>query len=296
MSPTSHRYVHGGLKVDSELALPVARAPRRPPPVDPDVQIVLAAAGDEDGDETVLEERRCRFTVPGVGRYEICDGSIMSVAPVPGAPPEMIAPFVLGTAWGALLQQRGELALHGGVVAVDGGAIAFCGPSTAGKSTTVAWWARRGHRVVSDDLCRVEVPGGGAPRVWPSIARLKLSGEARQAAGLGGGGSVPAAVDGKFHIPVRGCDDRAPLPLQAVYLLAWGEHAVRRLRGIEALRRLHDDAAYRIELLVASAVSRQWELCADVARRVPVWELSRPREWSALDRAMSALSEEWSDG
>ena len=199
----------------------------------------------------------------------------------------------------ALLYQRGELALHAGVVAIDGGAVAFCGPSSAGKSTSAAWFARRGYPVVSDDLCRVAMGPGSLPCVWASTPRLKLSAEALRTSRPPSAHAMPRdPADGKYHVPSHGLDPREPLRLDGIYLLRWGETAVRRLRGITALQRLQEEATYRPELLVGAALARNWQLCAEIARRVPVWELSRPREWAALDRVMSDLSrrEEWAVG
>jgi hypothetical protein len=151
---------------------------------------------------------------------------------------------------------------------------------------------------VSDDLCRVDVLRGDPPGVWPAAPRLKLSAAAVSA----GGGSLrelpPQPPDGKHHLPTSGCDSREALPLRGVYLLAWGDPGVRRLRGIEALRRFHSEAVYRPDLVPAGALERRWQLCTEIVRRVPVWEVSRPRGWSELDDAMSSLASHqgWSVG
>jgi hypothetical protein len=247
-----HRYRHCGLCVTSDLRLPAVPA-ERASSREPDVRIGVHAGAGGDGEELVLEEALCRFSVPGVGRYEVRAGTQISIQPAAAARADALSLFVLGTAWGALLYQRGELALHAGVVAIDGGAVAFCGPSTAGKSSTVAWFAGRGHPVLSDDLCRVEIRPGSLPRVWPSAPHLKLSAE--------------AALRTGYRVPCSGLDPREPLPLRAVYLLEWGDSALSRLRGITALQRFQAEAGYRPELLVGTALGRNWQQGAEVVRR-----------------------------
>lgn len=285
---TRHAYRHCGLRVASELplpAMPMAGGVNG----DPDVQICIHRTANGGDDAFVLEEALCRFSVPEVGGYEVRCGREISVRPATGAHPQVLSLFVLGTAWGALLYQRGELALHAAVVAIGEGAVAFCGPSMAGKSTSVAWLARRGYPVVSDDLCRVETGPGRAPRVWPAAPRLKLSVAALRAGGWSPQGVAREPPDWKYHLPTAGWSGREPLPLRAVYLLQWGDDSVRKLRGISALKRFHAEAVYRPDLVPAGALERRWQLCVDIVRQVPVWELSRPRGWPELDRAMSDL-------
>ena len=65
---------------------------------------------------------------------------------------EDTATYLLGPVLGILLRLRGVTCLHASAVAFGEKAVAFVGSEGAGKSTTAAALARRGHAVLSDDV------------------------------------------------------------------------------------------------------------------------------------------------
>jgi len=65
---------------------------------------------------------------------------------------EDIATYLLGPVLGLLLRLRGVTCLHASAVAFGETAVAFVGSEGAGKSTTAAALARRGHAILSDDV------------------------------------------------------------------------------------------------------------------------------------------------
>ena len=65
------------------------------------------------------------------------------------------ASCLMGPILGLLLRLRGLTCLHASAVAIGGRAVLFSGAGGAGKSTTAAMLARRGHAVLADDICVV---------------------------------------------------------------------------------------------------------------------------------------------
>lgn len=65
---------------------------------------------------------------------------------------EHIAMYLMGPVLGVLLRLRGVTCLHASAVAIGDRAVAFVGDEGAGKSTTAAALARRGHVILSDDI------------------------------------------------------------------------------------------------------------------------------------------------
>lgn len=286
-------YDTSGLHVESSLELPEWAADERPAPRDPpDVRIRLGPSRADGGGATI-DATQCCFHVSQTASYRVSGGTELVIEPVPGADSSAVRLFALGSAWGALLHQRGALALHAGVVSAGAGAVAFCGAQGAGKSSTVAWLVERGHALVSDDLCRVDIGAGALPRVWRSAPRLKLADAALSALSWDGGALRRDHPDmDKFQVEVERRARPDPLPLRAVYLLEWGEPSLRRLTGVDGLRRLVAAGTYRGELLEPMGrLAEHWERCAALMRVVPVWELRRPREWSSLESAMALLPE-----
>ena len=298
-------YDYSGLHIKSEMDVPEWALFERDKAFDlADVTIVLKIAGNkpQPGDKVlpVVDAHSYRFHIPGTGVYRVHHGREITVMPAPGAKARELRLFLLGSAWGALCYQRGLLALHASVVQVEGRVIAFCGEPGSGKSSVAAWLVARGHRLVGDDLCRFDVAAGHA-RVYPSAPRLKLWRDALAALGWSNKGLERDhfRMD-KFHLPWRGDLGTAslrkplcampPVPVRAIYLLQWGAPGLKRLTGLNALRRLVAAATYRGDLLEPMGqVATHWERCAGLARCVPVWEFSRPRDWSAMDEAMRLL-------
>ena len=292
-----HHYYYSGMRIKSEMDVPEWALFERDKAFDlADVTIVLKIAGNEPapGDNVlpVVDAHSYRFHIPGTGVYRVHHGREITVMPAPGAQARELRLFLLGSAWGALCYQRGLLALHASAVQVGDQAVVFCGEAGSGKSSAAAWLIARGHRLVGDDLCRFGVAAGQAS-VYPSSPRLKLWREALGALGLSDEGLERDhfRLD-KFQLPWH-CAI-TPLPVRTIYLLEWGEPGLRRLTGVNALRRLIAAATYRGDLLdPMGQVAAHWKRCAEIARLAPVWEFSRPRAWPTMDAALRLLQTHW---
>jgi len=278
-------YRHSGLTVGSDLQLPELDQAVAGKDGSGDARIVLGVpVGEAAGRAYEVQADRCRFSAPGVGVYTVSGGTEIEVRCMPSADPWAIRMLLLGTAWAALLEQRGAFALHASVVCHSGEAAAFCGPRGAGKSSLVARLVQDGHTLVCDDLCRLEVPVEGPPLVWPAVPRLRLTPETATALGHELVGDVPARPDGKLSIPCGGDDARGPIRLSKLYVLSWGAPGARRLSGLEAVRRLWQAGTYRPQLFQApDSQQRHWLRCLELARRIPMWELSRERDWRNIE-------------
>lgn len=112
--------------------------------------------------------------VDGVARFLIQNGSEIVIDRIEGASDECVRLFLLGSAFGALLHQRGTLVLHGSAIAVGQECVMFIGYSGAGKSTLAAALRSRGHGCLSDDLCAIELNENGVPHVLPAYPQAKL--------------------------------------------------------------------------------------------------------------------------
>ncbi|MBM3333432.1 hypothetical protein FJY63_02110 [Candidatus Sumerlaeota bacterium] len=290
-------YSYSGLHIASEIEIPEwSPFETTDRTAAPDVFIRLEKAEErpaQDDDCRPVIEPTCHdFRVPEVGRYRVTDGREIVVTPTPDAGMREIRLFLLGSAWGALCYQRGVLILHASVVQIGDGAVALCGATGCGKSTIAAWLLAKGHRLVSDGLCRFELSAERPPRAHPAAPRLKLWRDTLEALGWSADGLERDhfRMD-KFHLPIVEARSPQPLPLRAIYLLEWGEPDIVRLAGATALRRLVQTATYRGDLLEPMGqAAAHWQRCAELLRRVPVWEFRRPRDWSALEEAMNLLS------
>jgi hypothetical protein len=217
-----------------------------------------------------------------VGAYLVRNGCEIVVDPLPSMDEQVTRLFLLGSALGVLIHQRGLLTLHASAVALNGGAVVFMGESGWGKSTTAAALHARGHNVLADDLVALDMSSTGAPTVLSGFPRLKLSPE-------------PAAALGHdleklsvFHPEDerRDCGVRfqpTSLPLVCIYVLGAGSRqTIELLRPQEAFVELvhHSYAIYFLKN--AGATPAHFRQCARLAGVFPIYRLNRQLALSAL--------------
>jgi len=215
--------------------------------------------------------------IPNVARFLISGGDSIVIDPVPGAGERELRVYLLGSAFGALLHQRGLLPLHANCVEIEGHAVAFLGRSGAGKSTLAHWFQRNGHAVLADDVSAIAP--GDPPLALPGVPRLRLWHDALEAAGLDGN-AFPRSFAGhdKFDVPAT-VADRQPLPLGACYLLAEaadGEpHCIDRLVGLDASEALIANTYRGAFVPLLGRSQEHLQSCVALTRRVPVFRAVR---------------------
>jgi hypothetical protein len=187
------------------------------------------------------------FEIPRLARYLVRDGKTVDVAVAPGADRAAARLFLLGSARGALIHQRGELPLSAAsVVSPNWKGVAICCPSAIGKSTLAAALCRRGWQFVADDITRVSWNGSMAV-AWPSNNRIKLWRDACEMMGANAD-TLERVRDGmeKYFLPVRTVT--APTAL----------HLAIRLRVAPFLDSLEIPAEERGGLLAETTFRPRW--------------------------------------
>lgn len=273
MHDLSHhfRYRLFGLSVASAVELPELPPDKADGPAD--IMIEIGVGWREGGYPLVVDD---------VATFTISDGRVITISPVPGVPPRNMRLFLLGSAMGVLLHQRGFLPLHANAVVIDGKAIAFTGPSGVGKSTLAAWFHDHGYGVLADDVCVIASSDeGGGLEVRPGLPRLRLWRDALERSGRSAEEHEPSFAGtaderDKYDVLLeRSGMEAAPL-LAVVELVSVGQVDFRRLNGAEAARALIENT-YRGHLVSEIGdTAAHFELCVRTAREVPVWEARRP--------------------
>jgi hypothetical protein len=234
--------------------------------------------------------------IPGTARYYVRNGNEVRVDIVPGAPIANVSTYLLGSVFGVLCHQNGMLPLHASAVEFDGAVTAFLGNSGAGKSTIAACLRRRGHRIVSDDICLLEAAAAGdVPLVVPVAGWLKLWNESLQFLG-----EAPIeqnrvfSTDDKFRLfltdPIANAKPERLRLARVIFLAkAADSHARPALQPVPLL----DAIGGLMEMTYAGYVpalgghkSRLFQQCAHVFRNTLAFRLEIP--WG-LDRMESVL-------
>lgn len=233
--------------------------------------------------------------VIGSARFLVRHGNEIIFDPHPDASEDDVRLYLLGSAMGALMHQRGILVLHGCTVLVNGGGVVFLGNSGSGKSTLATELSRRGYPCIGDDLCAVSIGDDGVPHAAPAYPQAKLCLDALEHFGL--------EADKLRRIrPSR--DKRAvplaahavdPVLLKGIYIL----HPVqtgtgvrlRRVNGPMKIRALRDHT-YRVRFLRALDLSaHHFTQIAHLASTLPLTRICRSPEECPIDLLADAVEE-----
>lgn len=291
--PMGRSYTLHGLKVYSEVPLPLVEAPGDAVATH-DVRIRLCAPAELPRRAVrgcygaTPEEAHLHY--PGIGEIHVRDGAEIEVLPAPGVHHPLLSQFIIGVAFGILLHQRGHLTLHASAVALGGGVVAFVGWKGMGKSTTAAAFHAAGHPLVAEDT--VACDRSDVVTVLPGVRQFKLDPAAAAYALRVDPASLPRlheAHERRIHL----VDDDyrpQPRPLRGVFVLEWGETVgLESLKPEQAFVELVRHA-YALRFLgPRGGVSRHFEQATELARTVPVVRLVRPRSLEALPAVIDAV-------
>lgn len=294
---SGHDYNLFGLALRSEIELPELRPAAAGQ--EPDV-VIRRGSIDAEGEERAgfnLTAWGAILNVPGVGRFAIREGREIIVEGAPAASPQNQRLYLLGSAMGALLHQRGLLPLHANSVVLKGRAIAFCGHSGAGKSTIAAWFHDRGDAILADDVVALRGASGEEVVAYPGVPRLRLWRDALEKGGRDAAdyGRSFDSLD-KWDVPTRQPRTASPVPLAKIYVLARAAAdsegpVIRRLAGIDAVNALVANTYRGRYVRLAGLSQDHLATCLAIARAVPIFEAARSWDLEAFDREAALLRE-----
>ncbi|GAB3083328.1 hypothetical protein [Micromonospora schwarzwaldensis] len=246
--------------------------------------LMPAAPGDDLPEVTIRQQDGPRPATVPLDRWRqvrlLADGRHLTVdrrtgtATFHGPPltPDLLAHPYLAPPAVVVNRWAGRETFHAGAFVRHGRAYAVLGPRTAGKSSLLAALAARDVPVLADDVAVVH---DGAVFAGPRCIDLRQPVPGAALAGR------TAREGSRTRVPLPPIATHAPLA--GWFFLRWGEGpAVTRLAAIDALGRL--------------AAERSWpQLPSDPAvllalAALPAWELTRPRDWAALERTWRLMA------
>jgi hypothetical protein len=232
------------------------------------------------------------LAIPGVAHYRVEEGQRIFVTPLPDAPTDKVRLFLLGSAMGAVLYQRGLFPIHGSAIETPWGAMIFVGAQGAGKSTLAAQFHRKGYRLLCDDVCAVASTPEGL-RILPALAQLRLCTDAYERLGFEGGARFD--VD-KFVVPIADGYCSRRMPLRAIHILSDHDGAApefKVLRGFERIQRLFENL-YRPHYLKGQTTqSGLMRMAALIAQQATMIEVKRRRDAEAIGELAGFFESEW---
>lgn len=297
-SAGAHDYTVFGLRVRSSLALPELFPAVGDGPIEVTIRTGAVAVPPGADDGLHVDDDGLVLIVPDVAKFRISGGDTIIVEPNAEVAERNVRLFLLGSAFGALLHQRGLLPLHANAVEVGGKAFAFMGESGAGKSTLATWFHDKGHLILADDVCVISFNEKGEAIACPGLPRLRLWLDTIQLTGRDHSELKRSYVGAseqldKFDVPVDpGSMIHAHVPVGAIYRLARGaKFEIEPLAGVEAAQVILENTYRGGYAGAAGAKHDHWKSAVALARSTPIFRVIRtmnPDRFSAECEALHA--------
>lgn len=285
-----------GLDVQGTLPIPhIVRAPAMPASRSVTVDRVAAreiAARWADGGKSSLVARRYpdgrpfmlidrhqthgfQIWAPRHGRYEVAADGTSVRAAVPRDPRWERLFFAQVLPLAAALQ-RIEV-FHASAIALEGRAYAFVAPSGAGKTSLAAHLVARGAGFVTDDVLALD-RGGDEIVAHAGSNVLCLASEEHAALGHSLGRIVGRSD--KLHLAVDTVTN--PLPLAGIfYLERRPEHRALHVERVAGEPHLVLASGFITYLSSSQFLLDHLELCAEIAKSVPMYRVNVPHDFGA---------------
>lgn len=293
-NPKYGPYVLCGWHVESAIPLPELTPWNREQKQRSDETIRIELQGlssiDPEAPSFTNGEDGVSFHVKGVAGFRVNpEADLVTVQPEEGADPLLLRSYLFGSVLAILCYRRRLFPLHGSCVLLDGEAVVFSGVSGAGKSTLATALALRGHPLLCDDVCAIDLSNPRRPMLRPAFPRVKLLPDAIDRFQMGEAVTYSRAAQGqKGHFGMAALQHveaiQQPVPLGAIYALNTpaGDQASRSvLRGKDAFAFIESQAHRGWMGRKLGLGGQLFGHIATLAATVPVYRLDRP---CALDR------------
>lgn len=291
-----------GLVIESEIELPELTEDQGVPDVTVRIGTVPELSGGNTGKfkRVIATRDDLLLNVEDVARYYVENGSNIIVQPTEPVDQAAVRLFLLGSAFGALLQQRGFFVLHGSAVESRGKAYVFSGQSGAGKSTLTATLAQSGFPLIADDVCAIDARPGTIPKVFPGFPRIKLCRDAAELLEKDCAIGIPVRAGfEKYNFSVDNTRQTQALPLGGIFIIRKDEQEGVRLKSVTGLRKIRSLVrnAYRWNFIkIRREEQKLLEQCAHISSQVNIYNLMRGSSGSSATEIASFLIENgWLD-
>ena len=193
------------------------------------------------------------------------------------------------------LLKMGMEPLHANAIVTDEGAIGFIGDSGYGKSTLAAHFIKSGFSLLTDDVLVIRKVGKSF-YACPGTPRIKIFPEMAERFGFPAAG-VPMNPDTKKLIfPLSTNQTRSQsVRLKCLYTLnppdiqdQSKQIRVRKLKKHEAALEIVK-AAHNLVVKTSARFARQFLFATELAREIPVYSLSYPRDLKRLPEVQKII-------
>ena len=293
-----YRYKAFGLTIESEIEIPEFIQASG----EPDVFICLGEVPEQlfnphfKGVRFEASPGHFLLKVDRIADFYTEGGHTITIQPHQGSEEADIRLFLLGSAFGALVHQRGMLPMHGSSVSILGKAYIFSGVSGVGKSTLAAGLMSRGYELLSDDISVVSILNSGTPYVYAGYPGVKLWADSLVKLGMDPERFTRVRTKlNKHHLHVQQQYHPEALQLGGVYILQTKNTEglqMENLKGIEKFNALKNNT-YRLNFIKGLGnTEAHFKHLSTLAAHCQVKRITRSAKSFSLDELLDSIEQD----
>lgn len=273
-----------GLNIYSEIELPIKEKYLAVP----DVNIFL-------NKNIKIKDNINNFILPikNLAEYYISDGNKIIVKPLSDDLDKIIV-FLMGTAMGILLQQRGLFTIHASGVKINNQAILICGDSGAGKSTLAGTFLKQGFKLLGDDTLAMNIENNKII-AKPGYSFIKLHDDSFNYIGKNFlKDRIINQVYNKSRIAVTNQFFEDPLEVANIFVLEKDQKInkikIFKINGVDKFNLLMKNT-YRLNFYKKqNLMGTHFKMCSFICNNVDMFKLIRPDSYFSGEELIAKIS------
>lgn len=240
-----------------------------------------------------IEDNYAVLEIRDVANYYIKAGKEIIVDPFENYKMHELKTFILGSCFGILLKQRGQIAIHGGAVKINNKAFILTGKTGAGKSTLTNAFMDKGYKFLSDDVSPLNVKE--IIKVMPAYPQQKLCKDAMDK--MGYNTEEFKKIDekrDKYAISAYDSFIKEPLELGGICEIELHNKKdvnIEEVKGKDKILSIIRNI-YRIEIFDENQLNKDYfKKCLNIALNIPLFKIKRPKDGFTVNRQIELINE-----
>ncbi|HBS85742.1 MAG: hypothetical protein A2W91_13435 [Bacteroidetes bacterium GWF2_38_335] len=293
---TASQYTYSvyGLTIGSELELPELLIGSGIH----DAEIVFGKVPDSI--ENPLKKGVCFQAAPNqfllkirnIASFFVENGNLITIEAGENTEEKSIRLFLLGSAFSALLMQRGLFPVHGSAIDINGAGLVVSGLSGAGKSTLAMGFINKGFKILNDDVCVISF-AEEQPQIMPGFPHVKLWADS-----IRNFGKEPSQYERirenieKHRLEITNSFLPKPVPFKILIVLGVKNSEgieIEEIKGVEKFNLLRKNT-HRFQY-VDGLLKQQDHFTAigKMANKLKIFTVQRPRKGFSVDEIIETI-------
>jgi len=256
---------------------------------EPNVTICFGSVPDEitlplyESESIQFNSNELLLKIKDVTLY-VANGNCITIDKNSLASIERIKLFVLGTGMGTLLHQRGFLPIHGSAVLSSKGSVIITGDSGAGKSTTAWSLSTEGYKVMSDDICAIDLING-KPMLISAYPQLRLWENAAEGIDITRKNEM-AAEPGKFFISAMDIFYKLSAEISFIFVLkkhAGSNLIMSKVKGLDKFKHLSENTYRPFMVKGIPVIKNHFKLASLLGASTEIYVIERPEKVETMN-------------